>query len=170
MHRRHDACTRVRSNELTAMVTEPEARAQERPCRDRAQREHDMRFDQIDLSLEPRPASLDFNEFWLLMNAAFAALDEFEMFDRVGHIDVARIQACSLHGLAQQAPGWPDEHVASEVFDVARHFADEHDRRPHFALAEDGLRGVLVEIAAMAICGSRTQGRVRLPRRQVPGS
>ena len=63
----------------------------------------------------------------------------------------------SVERLVEQRAGGADEGMAAQVFFVAGLLADEHHRRRRLALAEDGLRGVLPEVAGRAAGGGGLQ-------------
>src|SRR5262245_48226285 len=56
--------------------------------------------------------------------------------------------------------------MALLVLLVARHLAHQHDMSSARTFAENGLRGVLVQIAALAVCGGRAKGTQVQARRQ----
>ena len=92
------------------------------------------------------------------MKASFAAPYPFEMFDRVGHVNLLARNSCFNQGLVKQTPRWPDEGSALPIFLVSGLLSDKHEVRPLRSFAEDRLGGVLVKITASAELGRPTQG------------
>ena len=87
------------------------------------------------------------------MDTSFAAHDEPKMFDGVGDVDVAFGNPRLFHSFAQEAPSRTDERVSEAIFAIPGLLADEHHSRACLPLAEDGLRRVLVKVAAAAAGG-----------------
>ena len=56
-----------------------------------------------------------------------------------------------------------DKRVPGDVLGIARLLADEHERRLRRGLAENGLRGVRVPIARLAVLRGGTHARERGP-------
>ena len=102
------------------------------------------RLEQRELGDQPRPAGGDVRRPGRLVDAPLAAQLEPEMLDRVGDVDVGRVDAGVVDRLAQQPAGRADERQALLVLDVAGLLADEDDPGVRGAAAEDGLGGVLV--------------------------
>jgi hypothetical protein len=82
------------------------------------------------------------------VDPALAALLELEVLDRVGDVDRLALETRFGQGLVEYLAGRTDERRALAIFLISRLFADEHDPRGGRASAEDGLRGVTVEVAA----------------------
>ncbi|EOD69233.1 uracil-DNA glycosylase [Amycolatopsis vancoresmycina DSM 44592] len=72
-------------------------------------------------------------------------------------LDRAFAEAGFREGAVQELPGWPDERLAREVLLVTRLLADDEDLRAGRPFAEHGLRGVLVQRAAVAAGRHRPQ-------------
>ena len=118
-----------------------------------AEADDQLRLNDGDLGFEPRPAGDDFRSGRVLVQATLAALFEFEMLDGVGHVDFAAVEARGGKRFVEQASGRPDERPPLQIFLIARHLADEDDLGISRSFAEDGLRGVLEEVAALAMSG-----------------
>ena len=71
-----------------------------------------------------------------------------------------------LIAFVEQLSGGADERPAGHVLLVAGLFADQHDGWPGRALAEYGLRGPEIKVAAFAAGGSLAEGRKRSARRK----
>src|SRR4051794_22156366 len=132
------------------MLREPEARSEQRLSGGRAERHQPPRADQLDLRVEPGHARVDLALARRLVDAALAALLEFEVLDHVGHVDLRARDAGFLERAVELAAGRADERPPFAVLTVAGHLADEHDPGRTRALAEDGLRRGLEEGAAAA--------------------
>lgn len=114
------------------------------------ERDDDFGAELIEFGAEPPGAGLDLTGIRPRMQPALAALFEFEVFDGIGEIAFRPVDAGFVQALVQDAPGGSDERAPGKVLAAAGLFADEHDTGIDRALAEDQLRGVLVEVAALA--------------------
>lgn len=63
------------------------------------------------------------------------------------------------HPRNPQAACGPDERLTLQIFSVPGLLADQHEGRTNKSFAENGLRGILVEITAAAAGGGTFQGR-----------
>jgi hypothetical protein len=88
------------------------------------------------------------------VDAAFTARLPFEMFDGVGDVSFAAIDAGLLERGVEKFSCGADKWAALLIFLIAGLLADEEDSRFARAVAEDGLRGVFVEVAGFAIFGA----------------
>ncbi len=84
------------------------------------------------------------------MNAPLAALDEFEVLHRIGHIKLFAVEPKLLDCLIEQLAGGPHKRLAREVFLVAGLLTHQHERRMRQTRAEHPLRCGLVQLAAFA--------------------
>ncbi len=66
----------------------------------------------------------------------------FEVFDGVTYIQLVAVKACTLQGLIQNLPGWPDKNTASQILVVARLLAQQHHAGCCRAFSRHGLRRV----------------------------
>lgn len=94
----------------------------------------------------------------LFVDAPLASRLPLEMLHGIRHIDAATVDAGLVQALVEQFAGWADERMAFLVFGISGLLADHHqiDLGPagcglRLYLAEDRLRRVAVEIAAMAL-------------------
>ncbi len=87
------------------------------------------------------------------MDSPLPPLDEFEMLDRVGNVDVVRQDSGTFHCVMEQLSSRPDEWMAEPVFAVAGLLPNEHHSRADSTFAKNRLRCVLIEFAAAATCG-----------------
>ena len=110
-----------------------------------------LRLNYRDLGLQPGTACSDLNSVWFAVDASLASFDELEVFNGVGHVDPAAIDAGLLERLIQQAAGRTNERFALHVFLIARLLANHHYGRMRRALAEHSLGGVTEQVAALAI-------------------
>jgi hypothetical protein len=99
-----------------------------------------------------------------LVQAALAACPPLEVLDGVGYIDLAAVDLGPLQCLREYPPGRSDEGLALDVLAVARLLADQHQLRLFVAGAEDRLRCVLPERAAVAVVGGAAKGGERAAR------
>ena len=139
--------------EFTTVLGESEVAAEERLRGGRAQANDYFRFYDEDLGLQPGTTGLDLAGGWFFVETPFAARLPAEMFHGVGDVDFAARDAGGVERFIEQATGGADEGVALPIFRVAGHFADEHQTGAPRAFAEDGLRGVFVELAPLAMGG-----------------
>ena len=105
------------------------------------------------------PAGGDFSGRRFFVLAALALWFPFEMFYGIGDIDVVSRDPGFGQGLIQDVSCRTDERMTGSVFLVARLFADQDDLGMTCPFSEDGLCGLLVEIAAGAGGGGFLQGR-----------
>src|SRR5687768_13552866 len=87
-------------------------------------------------------AGSDLASVRLLVDAPLAALLILEVLHRVGEVHVAATDARRFERDIELASRGPDERPPALVLPVTRLLADEHQRRRHWPLAEDGLRRV----------------------------
>lgn len=114
-------------------------------------------FDGVHLGVEPGAAGGLFAGAGLLVNAALAARLPLKVFHRVGDVDEVAIDTGFDEAAVEERASGSDEGVAFDVLAIAGGFADEHEARVRVALAEDGLRRVLVERASAAGAGGLAQ-------------
>src|SRR6266542_1167545 len=117
-----------------------------------AEADEDLRPYGGQLRLEPRPAGGNLGSSGSLVDAALGRPDELEVLDDVGDVDVLSRQTRFHERSVENLSGRTDEGRPLQVLLVARHFAHEHCASRWRTLAEDRLRGVLVEVAAAAGC------------------
>jgi hypothetical protein len=114
----------------------------------RSERENQRGVNLRDFRIEPRLARANLDRFGFGVDAALAAFDELEMFDRVRDIDVARIDPGVMHRSMQKLPGGSDERMTLAIFAIARLLADEHHARVRRPFAEDRLRCEFIQVAS----------------------
>jgi hypothetical protein len=86
-----------------------------------------------------------------LVHAAFAAKFKFEVFDRIGDINLFSGHiGCCQRSCKKQA-GRTNEWAARNIFSIPRLFANKHDRGVRRALAKDSLGGVFPQGTSAAI-------------------
>ena len=83
----------------------------------------------LNLRVEPWLARADFDRSRLGMDSPLTPLDEFEMLDRVGNIDVVRRDSGTFHRVMKQLSSRADEWMAEPVFAVAGLLPNEHHSR-----------------------------------------
>jgi hypothetical protein len=132
------------------MLREPKPGAEQRLRRSGAEADQDSGRDDLDFGLEPRIAGLSLSPARLLVNAALAARDPFEMLHGVGEVRVRPCDVRCPERLVEQPTGWTDERSASSVFLITGLLADQHHQRVRRTFAENRLRAALVEIASGA--------------------
>ena len=104
----------------------------------------------VEFGQQPGPATPPRSGWASCGCGACLALLELEVLDRVGDVDVAsRSMSAATSALSSNRPAGPDERLSRLVFLVARLLADQHDGACD-PLAENRLRGVAVQIAALA--------------------
>jgi hypothetical protein len=62
------------------------------------------------------------------------------MLDGIRQVEAITMEPGFLDSAVEHGPRWSDEGVPLAIFDVARLFADQHDRGARWSLAKDGLR------------------------------
>src|SRR5947207_11656539 len=105
------------------------------------------------------------------MNSALSARLEFEMLYGVGHVNFLARNSHLHHHLIEQRSCRPDEWLAGKIFLIAWLLADKNDARVGRTFAENGLRGVAIQIASvtaarrLAKLGQRDSRRQKIRRR-----
>src|SRR5688572_17446980 len=123
-----------------------------------------------DLVIEPQSAREYLFAVRPFVNPSLAARLPLEMLDRVGQINLCRIETGFRQRVAQQLPGWTHEWLAGEVLLISGLLADQHQPRIRRTLAEHRLGGALPKVAppasssGFAKCGQRTRFRHDAPR------
>src|SRR5207244_282437 len=138
----------ARRREMAAVLRDPERVAEDRAGRRGAEADENLWLDQGQLGFEPRTTSLELVRPWRLMDSALLALET-----RFGQ------------RLVKHLAGRTDERRAMPIFLITRLFSDEHDPGGGRASAEDGLRGMAIQIAA----GTARRGRDELAERGAGG-
>ena len=93
----------------------------------RAEGDDQLWLDKTQLFLEPPAVMLDLAGGGGLVDAALAALAEFEVFDGVGDVGLVAVDAGFLQRPVEKLAGGADEGAALQVFLVTRLFTDEGD-------------------------------------------
>src|SRR5438093_2038706 len=161
MDRREDKRGKRRRDELAAMRSTLQLKADKRMSRRSAQADDRPRLDELNLSIEPRPARRNLAGVRFLVNASLAARLPLEVLDDVGDVDRGAIDAGVLERAIEQLAGRSDERMSREVFGIARLLADEHELSFAPAFAEDGLRASLVQIASLTVSRRLADGGQR---------
>ncbi len=162
---REHAFRERRCHDPSALLGEPEAGTEQGRRRGRAEGDDDLGTHDAQLCCEPRRAGIDLDASRLGVDAALTALDEAEVFDRVGQVDRLGRDARARERVAQQLARGPDERLPGAILAVAGLLADEHQSGASGTFAEHGLRRALEEVAAAtAFCGG-AQPRERTRRR-----
>jgi hypothetical protein len=86
-----------------------------------------------------------------------SSLLKTEVLHGVRHVNYIAVDAGRFQRLVEKSPGGADEGATLSVFLIARRLADEKQFASSGAFAENGLSGVLVEVAAAAFGGGATQ-------------
>ena len=110
----------------------------------------DLRLDQAQLRIQPRPAGGDLLEIRLLVDPALASRLPVEVFHDVRDVHLVAVDAGLVQRPVEQLAGRADERPPLDVLPIARLFADEYDLRLGGALAEDRLGCPLPEVATAA--------------------
>ena len=162
MHRGHEGLGPPVREKPSAVARDAERGTHHGLRRGGAEGDNQVRGKNGQLGLEPGPAGGNFAGIRLLVQAALAFRRlEFEVLDRIGHIDVPAVDAGFLQRSVEQTAGGADEWMAGPVLLITRLLADEDDTRGGWAFAEDHLGGVSVKRARLAVRGP---GAKRLER------
>jgi hypothetical protein len=154
VHGCHDMRCQRRFETFSAALRDPESAAKQRLRGGGAEANNDFGLEQGDLGIEPWPARGDFGRVWFFVDAAFSARFPFEVFDGIGDVGFVAIDAGLFECCIQQFAGGADERPPLAIFLIPGLFSDEKDSRLARAVAKDGLRGVFVEVAGLAIFGA----------------
>jgi hypothetical protein len=122
-----------------------------------AQTQDQFRMNRPDFGFKPWLASPDFRGARPLVDSPLAALVEFEMLHRVGHINIRAIDPGFHQGLVENAAGGTDKRAAFAVFLIARLFTDHEQASGAWTFAENRLGGVTVQIATPALARGLAQ-------------
>jgi hypothetical protein len=96
------------------------------------------------------------------MDTALAALFMLEMLYDISHEELAPVEIAFFQGAIEKAARWPDKRMPIAIFLIAGLFAHQHDRRGRGALANNRLRRVNVQRAALAASSLGQFARVPL--------
>lgn len=107
-------------------------------------------MDGVDFSEEPWAAGTDLGHARILMEAEFAALNEFEVLDSVGDVDLGALDVEFVHDAVENFAGGAYEGFALEIFLIAGLFTDEDEFCVGCSCAGNDLGSVLVEVASFA--------------------
>src|SRR5687768_9330609 len=134
--------------ELPALFCDPEFWPKQcLSCRG-AEGHNNFRFDHGDLGLEPGTTSRDFLGVGFLVDATFATRLPLKMFDNIGDIRLAAIDAGFFERFIKEPAGGTDEGFACEVFFIAGLLTDEHRNCATRAFTKNCLRTSFPEIAS----------------------
>ncbi len=139
------------------MLRDAEGPAKQSLSRGGAEADDQGRFNGFEFSIKPGTAGGDFAGAGLLVDATLAAGLPFEMLDGISDVDLLAVDACLDETSVEEMAGGTDEGVALEVFAIAGLFTDEEETRVTAAFTEDGLGGVLIQGAAVAVAGGCAQ-------------
>lgn len=167
MHGGHDVGRKVRSNELSAVLRDPKAPAQQGLSGGRTEADEDLGPDDRDLCVQPGAAGRDLYRIGLLVDTALSPRLPFEVLHRVGHVGPRPVDAGNEQGAVEQRAGGTDERPALQVLPVSGLLADDSRRSRSFP--EDRLGTALPERTSPAArCGATQPGEARTRRH--PGS
>src|SRR5260370_9012003 len=150
MDGRHRLVRPLRLQPLSVLFHQAKLIADHRACGGGAEADHDLRADEGELSLDPRPASSDFDRRRRFVNAPLADALEFEMFHGVRDVEIFAIQFHRVERAIEHLTRGTYEGSAAQVFLIAGNFADQRDLRVLWTFAENRLRRVFVKLAAAA--------------------
>lgn len=146
--RRVDCRCRVRRpwmfDEAPALFGDAPGWPEDSLCSGGAQTNQNRGFYHSYFGFEPWFAGFQFSAAGLLVNAAFAALLEFEVLYGIGQVDCFPIDARLDKGAVEHASRGSDERPALAVFFITRLLPDHYDGSRSLALAEYRLRRVFV--------------------------
>src|SRR5689334_21937789 len=94
-------------NQMPTLAADRDLFAQQRLCSRSTEANDHLGTNQIQLSLEPRPANRDLAVPRILVNAPFSAFFETECLHRVGEIDFASDQPGRIESLSNIFPAGP---------------------------------------------------------------
>src|SRR5262249_42707370 len=87
-----------------------------------------------------------------LMDSAFSALDELEVLDDIGDVDLFARKLGLDERPVEDLAGRTDEGGALQILRISRLLPDQNGARGGWALPENRLRRLAVEVAAAAGC------------------
>src|SRR4029079_9794972 len=139
-----------RGEELAALLGDPKPATHDRLGGCCAETDEQVRPDDLELQVEPGPAGANLGRVGSFVESPLAAGPPLEVLDDVADEDPLAVDARFGQGVVEDSPGWTHERPAREGLTVARLPAHEHQRSRSGALAEDGLRRPLPEVACLA--------------------
>jgi hypothetical protein len=127
-----------------------EGPSEDRLGRRGAQEDEHLGPDPCQLGLQPRGARLDLLEVGFAVDPSLAAHHVREVLHDVREVDVVADKAGLLDRAIEERACRSHEGLAGKILLVAGLFADHHDPGILGSLAEHGLGGVAVQVAAAA--------------------
>src|SRR5262249_18811173 len=118
--------------------------------RGRAEADDDPRLHERDLGLKPPVARVDLHGVRLRVDPSLAARLPLEVLHDVRDVDLVTRDLGFLECPIEHAPRRPDERVAELVLLITGLLSDEEQRSSDRSLAEDRLRGTLVQVTRVA--------------------
>src|SRR6266850_6534614 len=114
--RRQHALGPRRVHPAAALLGDAEAGPEQGLRRGRAEANHGLRLDDVELGLQPRQARADLRLVGLGVDAPLPARLPLEVLHHVGDVDVAAVDAGLGQRAVEQLAGGPDERTPGEVF------------------------------------------------------
>ena len=127
--RRMGAGSVHRLDDVSAILLDRSRLAEDGTRSGRTQRNDQLRFDHLELALQPVTACGDLHFIRFLVNTALAARLELEMLDCVRYVSQLAVDAGFDERSIEHLAGRPDKRFAGQVLLVSGLFADEYDPR-----------------------------------------
>jgi hypothetical protein len=143
--------------ELAAVLSEPEIASEHALGGGSAEADHNVGLDNEYFSVKPWAAGLDLTRGGLFVQTTLAAGFPTKVLHNIGNVDGVARYSGFAKGIIKQPAGRSNKWLALLVFFIARHFTKEDNTRPTRAFTKDGLSGVLIKIATLALLGGFSQ-------------
>src|SRR5215470_10274050 len=144
MNSREHPWREFRRQNLATLPRDTESRAENRLRRRRTHCYDEVGPNDPQFRLQPWTTRCNLTRVRLLMNSTFTARLPLKVFHRVGNVNLRTIDSSFLERAIHDLPGRTNERFASNIFVIARLFANQHHWRALRSFTEDGLGCLLV--------------------------
>ena len=129
MERGHRPGGPTRGQEEAALLHQSERGAEDRVRGGRAQTHEHLGMHRLQLRFQPGPAGEDLRLLRRLVQSALAGVDELEMLDDVGEVELAAVEAHLAERAVEDLARRAHERQALPVLLVSRLLADQSETR-----------------------------------------
>lgn len=152
MYSRYYVRCQIRFNRLSALLCDSEASSEKCLSCGGSQANDQFRLDSLNLSIEPRPARLNFAGVRFFVNPPFSgrSRNPFEVLDCICHINFAAVNSQFLEGIIKNSSGRANKRATGLVFLIPGLFTHEHDFGILRSLPKNSLRCIFPEEAGLA--------------------
>src|SRR5689334_4130424 len=141
------SATITKWHDVTADLVDAERTTGDAPYCGCAERNNDIRPDQLALEIEPPVTAIDFISIWALVQTSLATGFKLEVFHGIGHKNRLAFDTRLFQCFRKHAAGRTDKRFALFVFLISRLLANHHNSCARRSLAGHHLRRMLVKRA-----------------------